>query len=171
MRQTLNFDRPIEATVVLLALFELSHGNSHFRAVLLELFLEDQTAQQMPLLLSVITLSSYLLAHATSLASTRAIAYADLSLSILLAFVEREEILVVLCQPRSFDIHICRQVRLKRIPSHFVSFLICCKIYYQRPPILPLPASPRPPICALLDCCVLWFRHNLHKRLEVTSYL
>ncbi|KAJ7808228.1 hypothetical protein B0H14DRAFT_2870596 [Mycena olivaceomarginata] len=40
----------------------------------------------------------------------------------------------------------------------------------QRLPVLPVPPSRRPPLCALLDCLVLWIRHNLHKKLEVQSY-
>ncbi|KIJ38425.1 hypothetical protein M422DRAFT_176436, partial [Sphaerobolus stellatus SS14] len=40
-----------------------------------------------------------------------------------------------------------------------------------RPPHLPHVSKQRPLICALLDCCVLWLRHNLHKRFEVHSYL
>ncbi|KAA1467980.1 DUF1741-domain-containing protein [Dentipellis sp. KUC8613] len=102
-----------------------------------------------PLPYSLISLSSYLLTHATSLASLRAVAYANFALHILLAFVEKDELMKVVCQPSSLDIRLCR----------------------QRLPTLPIPKLPRPPLCALLDCCVLWLRHNLHKRLEVSLYL
>jgi len=37
--------------------------------------------------------------------------------------------------------------------------------------MLPPVPSPRPLICAVLDCCILWLRHNLHKRLETSLYL
>ncbi|KAI9444858.1 hypothetical protein H4582DRAFT_1911724 [Lactarius indigo] len=37
--------------------------------------------------------------------------------------------------------------------------------------MLPFTPSPRPLICAVLDCCILWLRHNLHKRLETSLYL
>lgn len=52
----------------------------------------------------------------------------------------------------------------------------CSLVFYpheflQRVPYLPLVSKSRPPVCAILDCCVLWLRHNLHKRLEVYSYL
>ena len=41
----------------------------------------------------------------------------------------------------------------------------------KRLPILPFVPSPRPLICAVLDSCILWLRHNLHKRLETSLYL
>lgn len=41
----------------------------------------------------------------------------------------------------------------------------------QRIPQLPLVTGPRPPMCAVLDSCVLWLRHNLRKKLEVNCYM
>lgn len=41
----------------------------------------------------------------------------------------------------------------------------------QREPTLPLVTASRPPLCAVLDCCVLWLKHNLHMKLEVQSYM
>ena len=38
-------------------------------------------------------------------------------------------------------------------------------------PPLPPAQPPRPPLCAMLDCCTLWLRHNLHKKLEVYCYM
>jgi len=43
--------------------------------------------------------------------------------------------------------------------------------YTQRLPTLsPPPRAAQPPVNSILDCCVLWLRHNLHRRLEVQSY-
>jgi len=37
--------------------------------------------------------------------------------------------------------------------------------------MLPISRAERPFFTALLDCCVLWLRHNLHKSLQVGSYI
>ncbi|KAF8203815.1 hypothetical protein BJ912DRAFT_214158 [Pholiota molesta] len=42
----------------------------------------------------------------------------------------------------------------------------------QKLPALPLPSrSEQPPICSIIDCCIIWIRHNLQKHLEVSSYM
>jgi len=147
-------NQPIEAIVVLLPIFEFLHLNEMFRLVLLESIpaASDQmnpSNRLSPLPFTFLTLASYLLTHASSTSSPRAIAYANLSLNILLTFVESDDVMNIFCQSTRSNIHLCR----------------------QRPPLLPITYSSRAPICALLDCCVLWLRHNLHKRLEVHSYL
>ncbi|KAH9942957.1 hypothetical protein B0H21DRAFT_779789 [Amylocystis lapponica] len=144
-------NQPIEACVILLPVFEFLHVNVAFHEVLVEsasLDGEKKSASRIsPLLYTLLSLSSYLLTHASSTSSPRAIAYGNLSLNILLGLVESDVIIRHLCQAKA-DIRLCR----------------------QRLPLLPAPSS-WPPICALLDCCVLWLRHNLHKRLEVQSYI
>ncbi|THH13581.1 hypothetical protein EW146_g6658 [Bondarzewia mesenterica] len=144
-------NQPIEACLILLPVFEFLHSNQIFLNVLSESVSTDVDGKTSspPLPLTLISLSSYLMTHATSLSSPRAIAYANLSLNILLAFVEKDQIMRVVCQPSQTDIRLCR----------------------QRLPLLPLTSPPRPPVCALLDCCVLWLRHNLHIRLESSLYL
>ncbi|ETW87018.1 hypothetical protein HETIRDRAFT_166541 [Heterobasidion irregulare TC 32-1] len=147
-------NQPIEACLVLLPVFEFLHSNRTFLDVLLEPMLTDTDnkpapTSSSPLPYNLITLSSYLTAHATSLSSPRAIAYANLALSILLTFVEKEEIMRLFSQPSLTDIRLCR----------------------QRLPVLPLTSPPRPPVCAILDCCVIWLRHNLHRQLEVYMYM
>ncbi|KAH9081708.1 hypothetical protein EDB83DRAFT_2334344 [Lactarius deliciosus] len=117
-------NQPIEACIILLPIFEPSRP---------------------PLPHTIVSLSSYLLTHATS-TSSRAIAYANVALNILLAMVETKEVIRVFCEPSP-------------APSQALH------------PMLPFTPSPRPLICAVLDCCILWLRHNLHKRLETSLYL
>ncbi|KAI0673322.1 hypothetical protein C8Q78DRAFT_1118463 [Trametes maxima] len=146
-------NQPIEACVVLLPLFEFLHGSATFRKVFAKTLAsrEDKKSatatKSLPL--TLLTLSSYLLSHASSASSPRAIAYANLALNTLLVISESDEILAALRQETSQDIRLCR----------------------QRLPQLPLLQPPKAPVCALLDCCILWIRHNLQKKLEVQCYL
>ncbi|TFY70009.1 hypothetical protein EVJ58_g112 [Rhodofomes roseus] len=144
--------RPIEACVILLPIFEFLHANERFHTILLEPLTVDAeqqaTARTPPLPYTLLTLASYLLTHASSVHAPRAIGYAHLSLNILLVMAESKIIMEVFCNRGDADIRLC----------------------HQRPPLLAFTGS-RKPVCAILDCCVLWLRHNLHKRLEVHSYL
>ncbi|EGO31042.1 hypothetical protein SERLADRAFT_344288, partial [Serpula lacrymans var. lacrymans S7.9] len=146
--------RPIEAAVVLLPVFEFLHLNPLFANVLVESMSstrdeKSQSTQIPPPPFTLLTLSSYLLTHASSSSSSRAIAYANLSINMLLIMAENATVMDAFCQPVAESIKLCQ----------------------QRLPVLPTPPSPRPPLCALLDCVVLWFRHNLHKKLEVNNYV
>ncbi|KXN88778.1 UPF0668 protein C10orf76 [Leucoagaricus sp. SymC.cos] len=118
-------DQPVEAAVALLPVFELVTVNSTFPSFLAQIIrsLGRNTAESgrtpppaVPL--TAISLSSYILAHASSSSSPRALAYAALRL-----------------------------------------------------PTLPVQSGPRAPVGAILDCCVLWLRHNLQYKLEVVSYV
>ncbi|KAJ7446477.1 hypothetical protein B0H11DRAFT_1745875 [Mycena galericulata] len=137
---------PIEACVVLLPVFEFLRANPTFPLVLISPVDEDakSSAISSPPY-TILSLSSYLLTHASSTSSPRAIVYANLCLNTLLTLVQNDGVLISFSQPSDEPIRLCR----------------------QRLPVLPVPPSRRPPLCALLDCCVLWLRHNLHKRLEV----
>ncbi|KAJ7619200.1 hypothetical protein DFH06DRAFT_1235619 [Mycena polygramma] len=141
--------QPIEACVVILPVFEFLRTNPTFPLVLISPSDEGtkSSAISSPPF-TILSLSSYLLTHASSTSSPRAIAYANLCLNTLLTLVQNDGVLIAFSQPSDERIRLCR----------------------QRLPVLPVPPSRRPPLCALLDCCVLWFRHNLHKRLEVQSY-
>jgi hypothetical protein len=108
-------NRPIEAIVVLLPIFEFLHLNMMFPLILLESIPmgSDQmtsTSRLSPPPFTLLTLSSYLLTHASSTSSPRATAYANLSLNILLAFVESDDIMHVFCQSTRETIRLCRQV-------------------------------------------------------------
>ncbi|KAI0715416.1 hypothetical protein C8Q76DRAFT_618158 [Earliella scabrosa] len=147
-------NQPIEACVIMLPLFEFMSGSRTFRRVFAGTLAaaeeEKKTATRItPLPLTLLSLSSYLLSHASSSSSTRAIAYANLALNTLLVMTENDEVMTVLREQSKEEIRLCR----------------------QRQPPLPLVPPPRPPLCALLDCCILWLRHNLHKKLEVACYL
>ncbi|CCM03132.1 uncharacterized protein FIBRA_05253 [Fibroporia radiculosa] len=139
--------QPIEACVVLLPIFEFLSANTKFRAAFLEPLNPDSEKQVQPLPYTLLTLSSYLFTHASSTHAPRAIAYANLALNLLLVLAEAPDILNVFSHTNGATVRLCR----------------------QRPPLLP--SSPSSPVCAILDCCVLWLRHNLHKRLEAYCYL
>ncbi|KAJ7207390.1 hypothetical protein B0H12DRAFT_1158810 [Mycena haematopus] len=141
--------QPIEACVVMLPVFEFLHTNPTFPLVLISPSDETKSSAISSPPYTVLSLSSYLLTHASSTSSPRAIVYANLCLNTLLTLVENDGVLIAFSQPTDERIRLCR----------------------QRLPLLPVPPSRRPPLCALLDCCVLWLRHNLHKRLEVQSYM
>ncbi|KAF9814518.1 hypothetical protein IEO21_05069 [Rhodonia placenta] len=143
-------NQPIEACVILLPIFEFLSINTTFQTIFVEPMgaAADKSSRLAPLPYTSLTLSSYLLTHASSTHAPRAIAYANLALNLLLVMVESEVIMDAFCQTTGASIRLCR----------------------QRLPLLPL-SPPRAPICALLDCSVLWLRHNLHKRLEVYAYI
>ncbi|KAG1885479.1 hypothetical protein F4604DRAFT_103814 [Suillus subluteus] len=146
--------QPIEATVSLLPVFEFLFFNPLFPQVLVDMIPKPSDSKKSalvpPLAYNIISLSSYVLTHASSPASPRMLAYANLALNTLLVMSENAHIMSVFCKPVSSK----EAVRLCR----------------QRLPLLPVPSPTRAPICALLDCCVLWLRHNLHKRLEVYTF-
>jgi len=104
--------RPIEAAAVLLPVFEFLDSNQTFAEVLVKPFTQEDDSQDRVLILSLVTASSYILTHATSSASPRAVAYAHLSLNILLRLVQNPKISSAFCQPWSRPIRLCRQVRL-----------------------------------------------------------
>ncbi|KAI0654234.1 hypothetical protein C8Q70DRAFT_1048092 [Cubamyces menziesii] len=146
-------NQPIEACVILLPVFEFLHGSATFRKVFadnLTAHVEKKTSTPIPPLpITLLSLTSYLVSHASSSSSSRSIAYANLALNMLLVMSESDEILSALRADTNEEIRLCRQ----RLPP--------------LPPFQP----PKSPLCALLDCCILWLRHNLHKRLEVQCYL
>jgi len=105
-------DQPIEAAVILLPIFEFLRGNPMFSKIMLEnISRENVASARAPPPFIILTLSSYLLTHASSTASARSLSYASLSLHILLAFVENDDTISGFCQPTEIIIPICRQVR------------------------------------------------------------
>jgi hypothetical protein len=161
-------DRPIEACVVLLPLYELLQRNIAFRAVFAAAVMSDadDTPGRAPLPHTLMSVASYLVSHATSLSSARASAYAALVLQILLAISEKRELLRVLREPSKADVVLCGQVR-----ALFYTACAAVTLFVQRLPRLPAAPLKRPLLCALLDCCVLCLRHNIHKQLDVGLYL
>jgi hypothetical protein len=99
---------PIEATVILLPLYDFLRLNEYFPATMVEYITSDNTAVCPPL--TLLTLFSYLFTHASSSTSHRAIAYANLSLNIMLTFAENESVMEALSQPSKIQIRLCRQL-------------------------------------------------------------
>lgn len=157
---------------MLLLLFEFTRTNSTFNSVLIDYLSPDPETPgtstiQRRLPLTILTLSSYLITHASSTASPRAAAYANLCLNVLLAFVENDALMRALTSPVPQTIRLCRQVSV----TEDVDGLGWVIDISQRQPLLPIINAPSSPLCSILDCCVLWLRHNLHKRLDTASYL
>ena len=103
--------RPIEACIILLPIFEFVLRNRTFASIVVEGVNDaagDNTSRP-PLPHTIVSLSSYLLTHATS-TSSRAIAYANIALNILLALVETKEVTRVFCEASPHPVRLCRQV-------------------------------------------------------------
>lgn len=166
--QTWNYTRPIEASAILVSTFEFLIWNTEFAAITLEMGpTKGKPEEPSNLVTSLLTLSSYILCHATSSKSLRALSYAEICLRILLFMTEDPQIIKFLLLPTSQEIHICRQVG----PNHSSPRILTDLWNLQRRPIIPAAVTPRESIGALLDCCILWMRHNLHKRLDVHCYM
>ncbi|KAF5384911.1 hypothetical protein D9615_001292 [Tricholomella constricta] len=104
-------DQPIEATVILLPIFEFLRANPIFASILLEYISPENVASERisPPPFTILTLTSYLLTHASSTFSPRSLSYANLALNILLAFVENKDVLAAFCEPAEVIIPRCRQ--------------------------------------------------------------
>lgn len=167
--------RPIEATVVLLPIYEFLLPNLVFPTVFMEDLVSPPESLESseltpPLPSTIISLASYLCTHASSTGSPRSIAYARLTLNILLVMVENDLIMSFATQTDVLVVRLCRQVMI--IYPH--GQLDINEMYFriQRPPSLPLPArKTRPLVYSILDTCILWLRNNLQKQLEVSCYM
>lgn len=106
--------QPIEATVSLLPVFEFLFFNPPFAQVLVDMIHKPsdnkQSAPVPPLAYNILSLSSYVLTHASSSASPRTLAYANLALNTLLVMSENAAIMSVFCKPASSKeaIRLCR---------------------------------------------------------------
>lgn len=99
----------------MLPLYEFLQGSPTFRRIFASTLAaaeeDKKTATRItPLPLTLLSLSSYLLSHASSSSSPRAIAYANLALNTLLVMSENDEIMAALQEESKEDIRLCRQV-------------------------------------------------------------
>ena len=106
--------RPIEASVALLPLFDFLHLNTIFTRAFLDATLnvnEKAYSNRIPPLpCTVLSLSSYILTHASSSSSRRAMSYANLTMDLLLVMSENARIMETFCEPSTQAIRLCRQV-------------------------------------------------------------
>jgi hypothetical protein len=118
---------------------------------------------------TLISLSSYVFCHAAS--SSRSRAYSRMCLIILTILCEEGGVRLAQ-EEGSLEIRLCRQVSLRALGIfHWVSDGILHE-NFQRLPMLPFSNDKRrPPICAILDSVVIYLRHNLHKKLDVDTYM
>nr|AAZ14907.1 conserved hypothetical protein [Coprinellus disseminatus] len=138
--------QPIPQTVSLLPVYEFMAGNANFRRALLS-DLDDPTKAP-SWIGSFLNLASWLLTNASSTSSARTMSYASLTLEMILVLVEDEDLIGALSSRSAHNIHLCQ----------------------QRQPKLRAAQPNRPLLCDILDCCNLWLRHNLHRRIAVHSY-
>ena len=152
--------------MVLLPIYEFLLPNPVFSSVLVKEISSPPLEGTSPLPCTIISFTSYLCTHASSIDSQRSIAYASLSLNILLALVENNQMMDILCRKTTPAIRLCRQV------GYYTDICLYSwlNIISKRVPVLALPPQEQPPVCSILDCCVLWLRHNLQRRLEVMSH-
>ncbi|KAL8290109.1 hypothetical protein RQP46_003048 [Phenoliferia psychrophenolica] len=132
---------PAEVIVILLPFYDLLNSNKAFCGLV---FNETLDGAPPPLPPALISLSSYVLCHAA--VSARARAYSRLCLILLTILVEEGE---------------------GKLATEGVQIRLC----RQRQPMLPHNNTRRPPIAAMLDTAVIYLRHNLHKRLDVETYM
>ena len=104
--------RPIEASVVLLPMYEFLRANPLFTTVLLEDLVSPpaDVGQSSPLPCTLIRFTSYLCSHASSTSSPRSMGYANLSLNTLLSLVENGVVMEFMTQTSITAIPLCRQV-------------------------------------------------------------
>jgi len=106
--------RPIEASVALLPLFDFLHLNPVFTRVFLDATSNANekaySNRISPVPYTVLSLSSYILTHASSSASRRAMSYANLTMNLLLIMSENARAMETFCQPSIQAIRLCRQV-------------------------------------------------------------
>ncbi|GAA5918518.1 hypothetical protein JCM6882_001364 [Rhodosporidiobolus microsporus] len=134
---------PPEMVVLLLPFYELLNSNKTFGSLVFSAG-ESEEGEPPALPPALISLSSYIVCHASL--SVRSRLYSRLSLILLLILVEEGE--GKLTPEEEEEIRLCR----------------------QRHPMLP-PASMTRPISAMIDTVVIFLRHNLRKRLDVETHI
>lgn len=149
----MKFCRPSAQTALLLPLFDLINGNPYFINTLVNMCSKiDSESSTNPeetkitMLTSLISFASYLFEHNRT---DRTNIYSRLLLTILLRLTEENTVMNYIARDGS-----AAMVRLCR----------------QRSPTLPLNKSSRPLFCAILDDMLLFIRHNIRKKLDLTSY-
>lgn len=154
--------RPNEEAITLLPLYDLLHSNVIFRKMLLDsLSAGSREPAARPLLPVLLSLMSYLHTHASSCASPRGLAYADLSLNLASGMTEHDAIMKVMCDSANNSVRLCRQVSCgSNVSCECLILPADFTMYMQRLPPLPALSSSSPLVCALLDCLILWLRRT-----------
>ncbi|KAG1119927.1 hypothetical protein G6F42_012866 [Rhizopus arrhizus] len=140
---------PSAQTALLLPLFDLINGNPYFIHTIVNVCskTDSESAETKTTLLTcLISFASYLFENNRT---ERTSIYARLLLTILLRLTEENSVMNYMARDGS-----AAAVRLCR----------------QRSPSLPLNKSSRSLFCAILDDVLLFIRHNIRKRLDLTSY-
>lgn len=144
---------PSAQTALLLPLFDLINGNPYFINTLVKMCSKiDSESSTNPgetkttMLTSLISFASYLFEHNRT---DRTNIYSRLLLTILLRLTEENSVMNYIARDES-----AAMVRLCR----------------QRSPTLPINKLSRSLFCAILDDMLLFIRHNIRKKLDLTSY-
>ncbi|SCZ98558.1 BZ3500_MvSof-1268-A1-R1_Chr7-1g09200 [Microbotryum saponariae] len=154
---------PNEVLVILLPFFDLIHLNKSFCAFVLA---DSPSGKPSALPSTLISLCSYVLCHAS--VSSRARSYARLCLLLMMVLVEEGEGKL---SKATDEIWICRQVSLDDADRARCLSLTVIQGTLQRIPMLPRSTGKRPALAAMLDCCVIFLRHNLRKKLDVETFI
>src|ERR1700733_12382481 len=94
---------------MLLPLFELLQLNPVFSSVIVESLSIETPSNRSPMIFSLLSLASYIFAHASSVGSPRSLAYANLSMRVYLS-ITQEEFMASKLARESGNVRICRQV-------------------------------------------------------------
>lgn len=94
---------------MLLPLYELLQLNPVFSSVIIESLYVEAPSSRSPMIFSLLSLASYIFAHASSVGSPRSLVYANLAMRIYL-LISQEESMTSKLARESGDVRICRQV-------------------------------------------------------------
>ena len=108
--------------MICLPVSEYLHHNQLFRSIFLETLVSSPSNDTTPLPNTLLSLSSYILTHASSSGAPRCLAYANLSLNVLLVCVEHADIIRKFTQNEGKDVRLCRQVGLSDCVLLFHSY-------------------------------------------------
>ncbi|RCH85207.1 hypothetical protein CU098_000732, partial [Rhizopus stolonifer] len=137
---------PSAQTALLLPLFDLIHTNIHFVHTLIRVCIEEDKEKKTNCLNALLSFASYLFENNRT---ERTQIYARLLLTLLLRLMEENAVLNYMAKTESWaTVRLCR----------------------QRSPTLPLMKSPRSLFCAVLDTMLLFVRHNIRNKLDLTCY-
>ncbi|KAI9469989.1 MAG: hypothetical protein EXX96DRAFT_588317 [Benjaminiella poitrasii] len=137
---------PSAQVALMLSLFDLVNTNQHFINMLVTIIDEEKNKVEGTFLTSLLSFASYLFENNRS---ERTNIYSRLLLTIILRLTEENAVMNYMAKEgTAANVRLCR----------------------QRSPTLPLFKSERSLFCVILDDMLLFVRHNIRKKLDLSSY-